>query len=379
MNSGGLSTRSNDPDERLAYIALALIPGLGARRLASLLSAFGSATAACKAPATRLPASDAWQRSAARLIHHPPIDDAVKLLDTCHAQGIHLLTPDDNEFPPVLRSIPDPPVMLFARGRLDLFTRPAVAIVGSRDHTRYGQDVAKMLGEGVAAAGIVVVSGMARGLDAVAQCAALDGGGTTIGVLGNGIGVVYPAANRELYDRVESKGLLLTENPPGERPTAGSFPRRNRLISGLARVVVVVEAAKGSGTLGTVAAALEQGRDVMAVPGQITSPTSEGTNQLLRDGADPILQLIDLLAKFSLAAETVAAESEQPHLPPCNLSGNEAMAFNALTAEPRHVDEIAERTGLPIGLLLGVLCGLELGGLAEQLPGSLFRRVFGRR
>jgi DNA processing protein len=236
-----------------------------------------------------------------------------------------------------------------------------------------------MLGERVAAAGLVVVSGMARGLDAVAQSAALDGGGTTIGVLGNGIGVVYPAANRELYDRVESTGLLLTENPPGERPTAASFPRRNRLISGLVRVVVVVEAAKGSGTLVTVAAALEQGREVMAVPGPITSPTSEGTNQLLRDGADPILQLNDLLAKYSLAVPTPAADSDQADLPPCNLSGNEAMALNALTAESRHVDEIAERTGLPIGLLLGVLCGLELGGLAEQLPGSLFRRVIARR
>ena len=377
-NSGGLSTRSNDPDERLAYIALALIPGLGARRLASLLSAFGSARAACKAPATMWPASNAWQRSAARHIQPPPLADASKLIDTCDAQGILVLTPDDTEFPLQLRSIPDPPTMLFARGRLDLFTLPAVAIVGSRDHTRYGRDVARLLGESVAAAGVVVVSGMARGLDAIAQCAALDCGGTTIGVLGNGIGVIYPAANRDLYDRVESNGLLLTENPPGERPTAGSFPRRNRLISGLARVLVVVEAAKGSGTLVTVAAALEQGREVMAVPGPITSPTSEGTNQLLRDGAEPILQVNDLLAKFSLAAPRPAAESDLLGLPPCNLSGNEAMAFNALTAEPRHVDEIADRTGLPIGLLLGVLCGLELGGLAEQLPGSLFRRVFGR-
>jgi DNA processing protein len=377
-NSGGLSTRSNDPDERLAYVALALVPGLGARRLASLLSAFGSARAACQVPSHRWPSPNAWQGSGAGLIRQPAMADAAKLLNACNARGVHLLTPDDSEFPAQLRSIPDPPTMLFARGRLDLCALPAVAIVGSRDHTRYGRDVAKLLGEGVAGAGVVVVSGMARGLDAVAQCAALDGGGTTIGVLGNGIGVVYPAANRELYDRVESSGLLLTENRPGERPTAGSFPRRNRLISGLARVVVVVEAAKGSGTLVTVAAALEQGREVMAVPGPITSPTSEGTNQLLKDGADPILHLNDLLAKYSGAAPMIARESDQPRLPPCNLSGNEAMAFNALTAEPRHVDEVAERTGLPIGLLLGVLCGLELGGLAEQLPGSLFRRPIGR-
>ncbi|MGH7594454.1 MAG: DNA-processing protein DprA [Gemmatimonadales bacterium] len=370
-NSGGLSTRSDDRSERLAYVALALIPGFGARRLAGLLSAYGSATAACQAPASSRPRS----RGTTSPVHHPPMRDAIQLLDRCEALKIRVLTPDDADFPPQLRSIPDPPVMLFARGRLDLLARPAVAIVGSRDHTRYGRDVAKMLGEGAAGGGIVVVSGMARGLDAVAQYAALDGGGTTIGVLGNGIGVVYPAANQDLYHRVESEGLLLTENPPGERPTVGSFPRRNRLISGLAQVVVVVEAARGSGTLVTVASALEQGRDVMAVPGPITSPTSEGTNQLLRDGADPILQLNDLLAKFCLVAKTPAAALDPGQPPLCNLSGTEAQAFNAVTAEARYIDEIAERTGLPIGTLLGVLCGLELGGLVEQLPGSLFRRV----
>lgn len=147
------------------------------------------------------------------------------------------------------------------------------------------------------------------------------------------------------------------------------------MISGLATVVVVVEAAKGSGTLVTVSAALEQGRDVMAVPGPITSPTSEGTNQLLRDGADPILHASDMLAKFSIAPQTATAALGPALPPPCTLSGNEAMAFNALSFEPRQLDEIADATGLPIGALLGVLCGLELGGLIEQLPGSLFRRV----
>ena len=361
IHSGALSTRASDSDERLAYIALALIPGLGARRLAALLSRFGSASAALQHTS------------------HPPMDAAAALIEKSERDGIEVLTPADERFPRQLRSIPDPPIMLFSRGRLDLVALPAVAIVGSRDHTGYGRDVARMLATAAAHAGIVVVSGMARGLDAVAHSAALDSGGTTIGVLGNGIGVVYPAANRELYDRVEGEGLLLSEFQPGERPTAYSFPRRNRLISGLASVVVVVEAAKGSGTLLTVGAALEQGKDVMAVPGPITWNTSDGTNQLIRDGADPLLEVGDLLAKYSHVAREVPATTGAIGPPPCTLSGNEAQVFNCLTVEPRHVDLIAEGAGLPIGTLLGVLCGLELGGLVEQIPGSLFRRVLRTR
>ena len=265
--------------------------------------------------------------------------------------------------------------MLFARGRLDLFTLPAVAIVGSRDHTRYGRDVAKMLGDGVAAAGVVVVSGMARGLDAVAQCAALDRGGTTIGVLGNGIGVVYPAANRELYDRVESNGLLLTENPPGERPTAGSFPRRNRLISGLAVCSSSWRRPKGSGTLVTVAAALEQGREVMAVPGPITSPTSEGTNQLMRDGAEPILQVNDLLAKFSLAVRRAPLNPDPPSRRPAIFRATRRMAFNALTAEPATLTRSRSAPACRSACFSGCCADWNSADWAEQLPGSLFRRM----
>jgi DNA processing protein len=264
--------------------------------------------------------------------------------------------------------------MLFLRGRLDLVEGPAVAIIGSRDHTGYGRDVAHALSVAAAKAGICIVSGMARGLDAVAHEGALQAGGATIGVLGNGIGVVYPAANRALYEQVEAHGLLLTENPPGERPTVGAFPRRNRLISGLADVLVVVEAAKGSGTMLTVAAALEQGREVMSVPGPITSPTSAGTNQLLRDGADPVLHPDDLLAKFAVFTPARAADHGPLDPPPCHLSSTEARVFDALTVDARHVDDLTLAIGLPVGELLGVLCGLELGGLAEQLPGSLFRR-----
>jgi len=285
--------------------------------------------------------------------------------------GQELLVPPDSAYPSRLRSIPDPPATLFCRGDTSLLARRAVAIVGSRQHTRYGGEVAARLGEEAARAGVLVVSGMARGLDAVAQAAALEAGGSTIGVLGTAVDVVYPVANRPLFDRVVRDGLLVSEYPPGQRAHGGSFPRRNRLISGLADALVVVEAAEASGTLITVNCALEQGRDVLAVPGPINSPTSRGTNRLLRDGATPILEPADLLTALGIAG---GEKPTGPVAAPCTLTADEARVFDSLSADPCHIDELALNTGLPIGLLLGTLLGLELGGLIEQLPGSMFRR-----
>jgi DNA processing protein len=197
-------------------------------------------------------------------------------------------------------------------------------------------------------------------------------------VLGNGHGVIYPAANRALYDRVAKDGLLLTEFPPGERPHVGSFPRRNRLISGLSRVTVVVEAAVGSGALITAGTALDQGREVMAVPGNITSPVSVGTNQLIRDGAAPVLEPGDLLQHFpELASHSTATKvvpaSARP-LPEV-LSGDERQLAELLGSEAIHPDELATRYKRPIGEVLGLLSGLEIAGVVEQRPGRVFRRL----
>jgi DNA processing protein len=249
--------------------------------------------------------------------------------------------------------------------------------VGSRDHSPYGQTVARAAAALAARAGLVVVSGMARGLDAVAHASALDANGGTIGVLGNGLGVIYPAANRKLYQRVQQHGLLLSEFPPGERPHAGSFPRRNRLISGLARVTLVVEAAIGSGALITADTAIEQGREVMAVPGPITSPLSTGCNRLLRDGAIPYLEPTDLAQLYP----DVVFPAEQPPDPagpkplPGTLSRAERTVAEALGAEPLSVDALLQRVGGPVGQLLAVLCGLEVQGVVEQRAGRMFRRV----
>lgn len=365
-STGARPTREKTDAERAAWLRLALTPGLGARRIAALIGHFGSAGAVLDAPGAAL---DDFSRSVARALGRTTSAAAADLLSRAADAGQRVLVPTDADYPARLRSIPDPPPILFAAGDPTLVQRPAVAIVGSRDHSRYGADMAARLGDTAARSGLVVVSGMARGLDAVAQAAALDGGGGTIGVLGSGLDVVYPARNRALFARVLEQGLLLSEQPPGSRPTAGAFPRRNRIISGLADAVVVVEAAAGSGTLITVECALEQGRDVLAVPGPITSATSVGTNRLLADGATPILNCDELPTLLGLGPTPAP-----PTQVPCHLSADEARVFAALTREPRHVDDLALDLGLPIGNLLGTLLGLELGGMVEQLAGSLFRR-----
>jgi DNA processing protein len=363
--------------ERAAHVALALTPGVGAARFGSLVAACQSAHGVLLAPSRLLCSIPGIPAALADDIKRRTVADGERVLGEVRALGGVALVPGDPDFPTSLRQIPEPPPLLFARGDLRLLRRPAVAIVGSRDHSAYGAAACRLIAGTAARAGAVVVSGMARGLDAIAHQAALDAGGGTIGVLGNGLGVVYPAANGALYRRVAGRGLLLTEFPPGERPHAGSFPRRNRLISGLARVTVVVEAALGSGALITAEAALEQGREVLAVPGPITSAVSGGVNRLIRDGAAPLLEPADLLQHFPELgpAPTAAAWLPEPATLPRGLSPAERALAERLGDQPMHVDQVAARVGRPAHEVLAALCSLELAGVVEQRPGSLFRRI----
>ncbi|MCH7892712.1 MAG: DNA-protecting protein DprA, partial [Gemmatimonadetes bacterium] len=331
-----------------AYVALALVPGVGRVRLEILMQAFGSADAVLAATLRQLNSVVRISRAAATAIHKTTTAAGTEIIDKVAGQGGVVLTPADAGFPGELRQIPDAPTLLFAKGRLDLLQGPCVALVGSRDHSRYGAEVASELSAGIAAAGITVVSGMARGLDAVAHQAALDAGGGTVGVLGNGLGVIYPAANRVLYERVIAAGCLVTEFPPGERPNAGSFPRRNRLISGLARATVVLEARDGSGALITADCALSQGREVMAVPGPITSPLSRGTNRLIQMGAKPVLELRDVLEEYGI--------SEVPEVSlPADLSDAERRALEALGDGAELVDDVTARLACAPAESLAVL------------------------
>lgn len=363
-------------EERLAYLALALTPGIGPVRLQSLARSFGSWRRALAAPLATLAVAPTMNLAAATAIQSTTPATVSQLLRASAEQGIAVLTPSDPEWPEPLTTIPDPPTVLFASGNLGLFARPAVAVVGSRVPSSYGVHVTREIGRVAAEAGLVVVSGMARGLDAVAHWAALEASGTTIGILGNGIGVVYPAANRTLYERVARDGLLLTEYPPGERPNAGSFPRRNRLISGLARLTIVVEAAARSGALGTADAALDQGREVMAVPGSVQSRTSAGTNRLIQSGAFVYLEPADLLDRFPSVGAEVRARFRAGATAPSaalELNRSQGRVYRWLEARPKPIDAIAGEAGLPAGEVLAVLTELELAGLALQSAGGFAR------
>jgi DNA processing protein len=364
-------------DERIAYLALTQVPGIGAARLATLLSTFNTALGAHSAPFALIRDDAGFSSAAATAIKATPLEAGRKVADAAERLGAQVIIPSDPGYPALLRNIPDPPPVLFALGDSTLLARPTLAVVGSRDHSSYGASVCRVLAGAAAESGIVIASGMARGLDAVAHLAALDAGGTTIGVLGNGLGVIYPAANRTLYERVAADGLLLTEFPPGERPMVGSFPRRNRLISGISRVTLVVEAAVGSGALITAGAALDQGREVMAVPGNITSHVSAGCNRLIRDGAGPVLEAVDLVQHFPelvLVPSKTAAGAASRTLPEALLPEERDLA-GLFGTDAVHPDELAMKSRRPIGEVLALISGLEIAGVIEQCPGRLFRRT----
>lgn len=352
-----------------SWLALALVPGIGAVRFAALLDRFESPNGALSAPFEVLCTVPKISAPVAEAIRQADPKAAARALARLAELGGTVLRPGSAGFPELLSQIPDPPVCLFAQGNLALLTGPAIAIVGSRNHSHYGAEVCRAVARAAAELGLVVVSGMARGLDAVAHRGALDAGGGTIGVLGSGLGVVYPVSNRALYDSVLKRGLLITEFPPDQRPHEGSFPRRNRLISGLARVTVVVEAAQGSGALQTATCAQDQGKDVMAVPGPITSPVSAGTNGLIRDGAAPLLELADLLPHYPEAA-AIAPRGPAPQTG--TLAPVEGRIVNALWAGPRRGEELIEATGAPVTEALDALSALELSGRIRQRGGGLY-------
>ena len=363
-------------DELSAYLSLAQIPGIGAARLRTLVAAFGSAGGALVAPHGAIAALPGFGPAAATAVRASGRRAGEAILTDLDRFGATVILPGDPTYPTLLSEIAEPPAALFLWGNASLLARPAAAIVGSRNHTSYGAEATRLLAGGVARAA-VVVSGMARGLDAIAHQAALDGGGDTIGVLGNGFGVVYPVANRALYERVAAAGCLLTELSPGERPRVSTFPRRNRIIAGLAGVTVVVEAAVGSGALITADCALDQGRSVLAVPGPITSPTSTGCNKLIQQGAKPALCVADVLEELglSVAQDTRASVPAPPagrRASPADLNPLQRTLWESIAEQSTHVDALVSGSGVDVGTVLTALTELEMRGLVVQRPGMIF-------
>lgn len=377
----------------LSYTALkpilrvALVPGVGPGRLAALLRRFGSAERVLGASAQEVGALPGFGEElsgrVAAASGREGGERTERAIEALRAADAVAITPDDLAYPEAFRTLPDPPYLLFATGRLELLGEPGVGVVGTRTPTPYGRRAAADLAGELAAAGYVIVSGMARGIDAAAHAAALSAGGTTTGVLGAGIDVVYPRENALLFREVRERGVLVTEFPPGEEPRSGNFPRRNRLIAALSEGVLVVEMAVKSGAQHTVTYALEQGKEVFAVPGPIGAPMSAGTNQLLKEGASLVTGAADVLeelrgighaARPVRAAAVPEEEASAEPSPPAALSPEEARVLSALDGGERHVDEIAAAAELAPSTVLAALLGLELQGLAESLPGKRFRR-----
>lgn len=360
--------------ELAALLQLCALPGVGnGGRLRELLRRYGSARAALNAPATGLGEEAALARDTVA------IQGRVRAsLHALRRLGVEVLLETDPRYPSRLMHLEDRPPVLFARGRLELLERPAVAVVGSRNNTEYGESAARLIAGGLASVGVVVISGLARGVDTYAHVAALEGG--TIAVVASGIDVASPPRNAALQERIARVGLVLSEAAPGTPALPHLFPRRNRLIAALALGVVVVEAAAKSGALSTASQAANLGREVMAVPGPIGRTTSVGTNRLLRDGATMVLEVRDVLDAVGLGAlaRTLAAAggdeggSGAPRAAPATLTPAGRKVWAALGEEPRHVDELAEACGVGAGTLLSTLLELELAGHVRQAPGGRY-------
>jgi len=291
--------------------------------------------------------------------------DETGYLTRLRESGVRWVARSASHFPPLLHAIHDPPAGLFVRGAAgpDLLRRATVAVVGARSCSPYGAQVARMLGRELAGAGLVVVSGLARGVDGEAHRGALEAGGTTVAVLGCGIDRDYPAAHRELASRIRASGLIVSEYAPGVEPAPWRFPARNRIIAGLSAAAVVVEARDRSGALITADLALEEGREVFAVPGEITSALSSGTNDLLKLGASPLTASTDVLDIFGLTAP--ANES-------VSLGPSAEIVLARLRDSPASADELARATGLDAGALASALTELELAGCAVA-GGGVYR------
>jgi DNA processing protein len=353
------------------YLGFSMVNGIGPARLERLITCCGTIEHAWHATLSDMLAAGLERRFAEALVLAQRTLDLDRELAAAAAKGIQLLCREDREYPEALLHIPSPPSLIYIRGDLVPGDAWSVAIVGTRSPTSYGREAARRLTAELAAAGVTVVSGLAIGIDSVAHIAALEAGGRTLAVLANGVDMVYPERNLRLADRIRAQGALISEFPIGTRPLPQLFPVRNRLISGLTRAVVVVEARPGSGALITVEYALEQGRDVFAVPGPIYSPASAGPHQLIRNGAGLATCAADILE--ALGGEDIRAQRQAREVLPDE--PDERALLELLAEEPQHIDELRRTVGWPIDRVSATLALLELKGFVRQAGPMEYLRV----
>ncbi len=362
-------------DARKYWLGFNAVRGIGPLRLRTLQATFDSLESAWHASESELAAAGLDRRAIGNLLTARQRFDLDRMLEAVYHTGAAIITLDDADYPALLRELPDAPPVLFVKGTLLDADRWAVAFVGTRRATAYGREVTRQLVASLAGAGITIVSGLALGIDAAAHRAALDAGGRTIAVLGCGIDRVYPPEHRKLAADIVNNGALISEFPLGTEPEGKNFPVRNRLISGLSLGVVVVEAPLNSGALLTADSAAEQGRDVFAVPGNVTSPASAGTNRLIQNGAKLVVSADDILDELNLTRTSVETHTQVRQIAPD--SPLEATLAALLEDEPLHIDDLVERSGLPITTVSSTLALMELKGMVQRQEGMTYARAQG--
>ncbi len=362
-------------DNNLIYrVALNLVLSEKLKLIKKVCSHFPSLEDIFRAKITDLVGLGIDEEKAKVLTSPRLLDRAKKEIDRIRGKEYTILTIESEHYPDYLREIFDSPFVLYCAGKVEALKRPSVSIVGARKPTPYGRAVAERLAKDIASRGLVVVSGMARGIDSIAHWGALNGG-TTVAVLGSGLGNIYPRENRKLFEKIIENGAVITEYPFTSPPLGFHFPQRNRIISGLSLALIVIEATKKSGSLISARLALEQNREVMAVPGNITSDLSQGTNWLVKSGAKLIESWKDVVEEFpesmrETLLSNLETEEEIPHLNP-----QEKEIFDLLGSDTMiHIDELVEKSSISISEIFSVLLTLELKNLITQHPGKYFQR-----
>ncbi len=357
------------------WMTLLDIDGVGRERMTDLLDRFGSPENVLNQSVGELKnVGGIGEKIAVKIKEEGNREKILKYLDKIDDLGAEVLTVDSDDYPDLLARIPDPPLILYVWGNKNLLTEPSIAVVGSRKASTYGRSAAEKLGADLARAGLCVVSGMARGIDSCSHLGALSVQGNTVAVLGSGLDVPYPREKKGLMKKIISQGLVVTEYPPGTSPEGGNFPERNRIISGLSKGTVVVEAAEKSGSLITADLALDQNREVFAVPGNITSRTSVGSNYLIKKGAKLVQTWKDVIEEFDIETEIKNWDSREKK---DQSSPEEELILDFLTYdEPFHIDKISENVEMETSVILTHLLSLELQEKVKQLPGKKFVKKY---
>ena len=362
-------------DERFFWLALNLVPGVGPITFKRLLNRFGSPKDVFNAPISSLQKVEGINKKTIKNIKDFDLDRHLKQeIILMKRYETDFITCNDRTYPQNLLNIYAPPPVLYVRGKINKDDKKSIAVVGSRRATPYGMMITKKLCSQIASLNITVVSGLARGIDTAAHQGALEANGRTIAVLGCGVDIIYPHENKKIFFQIIENGAIISEFPMSTKPEAFNFPRRNRIISGLSLGTVVVEAGKKSGALITAQFALQQGRDVFAVPGKVTSLASSGTNYLIKQGAYLVEDAYDIINEISPMAEVKKEIFSNIKSEPTFKNENEKKIYDLLGSEPIHIDNIISSSHLSPSIVMGILLNLELQGSIVQYPGKMFAR-----